>query len=67
MGWQFTAAEWIGGALLVVIMSALARLTYPTKLVEEARHHPEPSGGHEHEAMTLAGANCLRTKKRSCA
>jgi hypothetical protein len=56
MGWQFTAAEWIGGVLLVVIMSGLVRLTYPAKLVEEARRHPEPSGGHEHEAMTLAGA-----------
>jgi uncharacterized membrane protein YraQ (UPF0718 family) len=56
MGWQFTAAEWIGGVVLIVIMSVLVRLTYPAKLVEEARRHPEPSGGHEHEAMTLAGA-----------
>ncbi len=55
MGWQFTAAEWIGGVVLVVIMSVLVRLTYPAKLVEEARRHPEPSGGHEHEAMTLTG------------
>jgi uncharacterized membrane protein YraQ (UPF0718 family) len=55
MGWQFTAAEWIGGVALIVIMSVLARLTYPAKLVEEARHHPEPGGGHEHEAMALAG------------
>ena len=55
MGWQFTAAEWIGGVVLIVIMSVLVRLTYPAKLVEEARHHPEPGGGHEHEAMTLEG------------
>src|SRR5258706_14890384 len=55
MGWQFTAAEWIGGVVLIVIMSMLVRLTYPAKLVEEARRHPEPGGGHEHEAMTLAG------------
>ena len=55
MGWQFTAAEWIGGVVLIVIMSVLVRLTYPAKLVEEARRHPEPGGGHEHEAMTLAG------------
>jgi uncharacterized membrane protein YraQ (UPF0718 family) len=55
MGWQFAAAEWIGGVLLVVIMSMLVRLTYPAKLVEEARRHPETSGGHEHEAMTLTG------------
>jgi uncharacterized membrane protein YraQ (UPF0718 family) len=55
MGWQFTAAEWIGGVVLVVIMSVLVRLTYPAKLVEEARRHPEPDGGHEHEAMMLEG------------
>jgi len=39
MGWQFTAAEWIGGVVLVIIMSVLVRLTYPAKLVEEARRH----------------------------
>jgi hypothetical protein len=57
MGWQFTAAEWIGGVVLVVIMTVLVRLTYPTRLVEEARHHPETAGGHEHEAMTAGGSS----------
>src|SRR5258707_9528033 len=55
MGWQFTAAEWIGGVVLIVIMSVLVRLTYPAKLVEGARHHPEPSGGHEHETLKPRG------------
>jgi hypothetical protein len=51
MGWQFMAGEWIGGVLLVIIMSVLVRLTYPAKLVEEARHRPEAQGGHEHGDM----------------
>jgi uncharacterized membrane protein YraQ (UPF0718 family) len=55
MGWQFTAAEWIGGVVLVVIMTVLVRLTYPAQLVEEARHHSERAGGHEHEAMVIEG------------
>jgi uncharacterized protein len=55
MGWQFTAAEWIGGVVLVIIMTVLVRLTYPAKLVEEARHHPESAGGHEHEGMVIEG------------
>jgi hypothetical protein len=55
MGWQFTAAEWIGGVVLIVIMSVLVRLTYPAKLVEQARRHPEAGSGHEHEAMSLQG------------
>jgi uncharacterized protein len=67
MGWQFTAAEWIGGVVLVVIMSVLLRLTYPAKLVEKARHHPEPSGGHEHEAMTLAGETLWQKLTDPCA
>lgn len=53
MGWQFTAAEWIGGVVLVVIMTVTVRLTYPARLVEEARRHPEAGGGHEHEGMTI--------------
>src|SRR5271163_2615814 len=57
MGWQFTAAEWIGGIVLVVIMTLLVRLTYPAGLVEEARNHPETAGGHEHEAMTMEGGS----------
>ena len=55
MGWQFTAAEWIGGVVLVVIMTVLVRLTYPARLVEEVRHHPERAGGHEHNAMVIEG------------
>jgi len=65
MGWQFTAAEWIGGVVLVVIMTALVRLTYPAKLIEAARHHPEAAGGHEHDAMTVAGDGFWRRLRRS--
>lgn len=57
MGWQFAAAEWIGGVVLVVIMTMLVRLTYPAHLVEEARDHLETAGGHAHEAMTVEGGN----------
>ena len=45
MGWQFMAGEWIGGVVLVAILSVLVRLTYPARLVEAARHHREPGGG----------------------
>ncbi|MBI1213405.1 MAG: hypothetical protein GC190_18230 [Alphaproteobacteria bacterium] len=54
MGWQFMAAEWIGGVLLILIMSILVRRTYPKRLVEEARciagaattDHEHHHGGH---------------------
>ena len=45
LGWQFMAGEWIGGVVLVVILSLLVRITYPKRLVEEARHHLEAGRG----------------------
>jgi uncharacterized protein len=55
LGWQFMLGEWIGGVVLIVIMSVLVRLTYPLRLVEEARRHPEAAAGHEHGEMTAPG------------
>ena len=64
LGWQFTAAEWAGGVVLVAIMAALVRLTYPARLVEAARTREEPGGGHQHAAMPIAG-NTLWARLRS--
>jgi uncharacterized membrane protein YraQ (UPF0718 family) len=55
LGWQFTAAEWLGGIVLIAVMTVLIRLTYPRHLVEEAREHKEDSAGHEHSSMPVAG------------
>jgi uncharacterized membrane protein YraQ (UPF0718 family) len=56
MGWPFAAAEWIGGIVLIVIMSLLVKATYPARLVEEARAHLDRAGGHDHGSMELTGA-----------
>jgi uncharacterized membrane protein YraQ (UPF0718 family) len=48
MGWQFTVAEWLGGLVLIAIMTVLVRLTYPKALVEEARRRVDETGGHDH-------------------
>ena len=55
MGWQFMAGEWIGGVVLVLVMSLIVRATYPRRLVEEARSYPEAGGGHDHGDMAEAG------------
>ncbi len=55
LGWQFTAAEWVGGVVLVAVMAVLVRLTYPAQLVEAARRHEEPGAGHQHAGMPVAG------------
>ena len=49
MGWEFMAAEWLGGIALIAAMSVIVTLTYPKKLAEAAREHPEQGGGgHDH-------------------
>ncbi|AJY46014.1 permease [Martelella endophytica] len=55
LGWQFMAAEWIGGLVLIAIMSLVVKLTYPKKIAEEARTHEEEGGGHQHHSMPLEG------------
>jgi uncharacterized membrane protein YraQ (UPF0718 family) len=58
LGWQFTAGEWIGGVVLVVILTLLVRLTYPRRLVEAARGRAEAGGGghvHGDAAMQPGG------------
>ncbi|QDP41082.1 permease [Radiobacillus deserti] len=37
LGWQFVIAELIGGFVLILVTWGLVKLTYPRKLVEEAR------------------------------
>jgi len=41
LGWQFLAAEIIGGLILIAISSMLIRLTYPKEWLEEARKKVE--------------------------
>ena len=57
MGWQFMAGEWIGGVVLVVILTLVVRLTYPTRLVAQARQHAEDAGGHDHASMANENAS----------
>ncbi len=49
IGWQFTLAEFIGGIVLIVIMSAFLRLFVSPQLEEQARKHAEEAEtGHQH-------------------
>ena len=42
VGWQFTLAEWIGGLVLVAIMTLLVKLTYP-KAYSSKQHASTPN------------------------
>ena len=52
LGWRFTLAEFLGGAVLIVLMTVLLRLFVSPKLEEEAREHAlTADAGHEHHAV----------------
>jgi uncharacterized protein len=49
IGWQFTLAEFVGGLVLIVIMTLLLRLFVSKQLEEQAREHAQAAdSGHEH-------------------
>jgi uncharacterized membrane protein YraQ (UPF0718 family) len=41
MGWQFTAAEFIGGPIMIVVVAVLFRLLLRDRLLREAAEHAE--------------------------
>src|SRR5690242_1414914 len=51
LGWQFTAAEYLGGIVMIVLMTAMLRLFVSPRLEEHARTHAQQAdAGHQHEA-----------------
>jgi uncharacterized protein len=58
IGWQFTLAEFLGGLVLIVVMTVLLRLFVSKRLEEQAREHARAAhAGHQHQSagghMTL--------------
>ncbi|MDX1580744.1 MAG: permease, partial [Alphaproteobacteria bacterium] len=45
LGWQFVVGEYVGGALLILLMWPLVRLTARRRLVERARQHAREEEG----------------------
>ena len=51
IGWQFTAAEYLGGIVMIVLMTVLLRLFVSRSLETQARAHAvEADAGHQHHA-----------------
>ena len=51
IGWQFTLAEFIGGLVLIAIMTVLLRLFVSRRLEEQARERAqEADSGHQHHS-----------------
>ncbi|GAQ32134.1 integral membrane protein [Mycobacterium pseudoshottsii JCM 15466] len=57
MGWQFTAAEFVGGPLMIIVLAVLFRLFVRTRLIDAAREQAERgiAGSMEgHAAMDMS-------------
>src|SRR3954465_3050671 len=49
LGWQFTAAEYLGGIVMIVLMAALLRIFVSPRLERAAREHAQGAdAGHHH-------------------
>src|SRR4029077_13365263 len=61
LGWRFTLAEFLGGIVLIVLMTILLRLFVSKKLEEEAREHAR-SADTGHVPPTAASSLPLRRR-----
>jgi uncharacterized membrane protein YraQ (UPF0718 family) len=53
IGWQFTLAEYVGGIVMIVLMTLILRLFVSPRLEEQARAHAvEAQAGHLHGSET---------------
>jgi uncharacterized protein len=64
MGWQFTAAEFVGGPIMIVLLVMLLRSVLSPRLIEAARTQAERGiagrmEGHAAMDMSLAGGSLL--------
>ena len=65
MGWQFTAAEYVGGLLMVIFLALLFRLTLTPRLVQMAKEQAEKGlmgrmEGHAAMDMSVSGRSFWR-------
>jgi uncharacterized membrane protein YraQ (UPF0718 family) len=72
MGWQFTAAEFIGGPVMIVVVAVLFRLILRQRLLRDAREHADRGlagsmEGHAAMDMSVSTGQPLRRRLLSSA
>ena len=61
IGWQFTLAEYVGGIVMIALMSVLLRRFVSPRLEERAREHAQrAAAGHQHPAAGAEGISLAR-------
>jgi uncharacterized protein len=70
IGWQFTAGEFLGGPIMIVLIAVLFRRFLSRRLVEEAREHADRGTlgkmeGHAEMDMSVSGHGSVWERLRS--
>jgi uncharacterized membrane protein YraQ (UPF0718 family) len=70
IGWQFTAAEFVGGPIMIILLAVLFRIFLRQKLVEEARTQADKGvagsmEGHAAMDMSIQQSGSLLRRLRS--
>jgi uncharacterized membrane protein YraQ (UPF0718 family) len=70
MGWQFTAAEFIGGPIMIALLAVMLRLVMTPRLIEEARREADRGRqgrmeGHASMDMSVGGEGSILARTLS--
>ena len=60
MGWQFTAAEFIGGPIMIILLAAFGGLVLRPAVVDAARQRLTTRSGDGHDHMAMTGVSDAR-------
>ena len=57
MGWQFAAAEFVGGAIMIVLLTVLGGLWFRGRTIDRARKHLETESAEIHQHLPVEDAD----------
>lgn len=63
LGWQFVAGEYVGGILLILLMSIAVKLSLPKALEQSAREHARQAEGDEEKEEIPDWQELIRSKQ----
>jgi uncharacterized membrane protein YraQ (UPF0718 family)/YHS domain-containing protein len=63
LGWQFMAAEFVGGPIMIILLALLGGFVFRSALVEAARRRVQGDGAHGHDHAAMTGVSAERQEE----
>jgi hypothetical protein len=63
LGWQFMAAEFVGGPIMIILLALLGGFVFRSALVEAARRRVQGEGAHGHDHAAMTGDSAERQEE----